>query len=89
MDWDFDLRIVAVIFVILGIAGGMYLEGTLLLIISLVLVVGGFVTMYGIRRKPSPAGTSGDLGVLILVVCTCVLLIIPAWIAYTIKLYLT
>ncbi len=81
---DLDLRIVAVILALLSLVGGAFLNVLPLLGISATLVViGACVLIFTPRGAP---GTSGYLGLVFLVVGGCAMLILPAWIAYTIKL---
>lgn len=85
MDWaNLDLRIVAVILVVLSFLGGVYIPFLPLLVISNILVFTG-IGILALTPKGAP-GTSGYLGLLILVIAGCAVLIIPAWIGYGIKL---
>jgi len=85
MDWgNWDLRIVAVVLAILSLTGGVFLGFLPLLIISAILAIAGICIL--VFTPKGPPGTSGDLGLAILVIGVCLVLILPAWIGYGIKL---
>lgn len=85
MDWgNLDLRIVAVVLAVLSLTGGVFFGFLPLLIISAILLITGICTL--VFTPKGPPGTSGDLGLAILVIGGCIVLILPAWIGYGIKL---
>jgi hypothetical protein len=78
-----DLRLIALICVLAGMALG-FLPFTILLGITT-----GFISVSGFmlwrENKRAPGGTSGAMGLTFTVVGTWLCLFIPAWITYVIR----
>ena len=78
-----DVRMLAVLLLLVGMALGL-LPGVYLFLISLVTIVGG-VTVIMRESERAPGGTSGALGLSFMIVGALVCTLVPAWFVYAIR----
>jgi len=79
-----DVRLVAILLVLAGIVSGALVPGFYLSAITAGLAAGATALLWE-ANKGAPGGTSGALGLTMIVVGALVCFLVPAWAAYLLK----